>query len=42
MANAHPELIGLAKHIAPSNDENGVVSVLKEKFFLPDETVTKG
>lgn len=34
MANAHPDLIRIARHLAPSNDEDGVVQVLKETFGL--------
>ena len=30
MANAHPALKTLARHIAPSNDENGVMRVVRE------------
>lgn len=34
MANAHPALKAMAKHTAPSNDENGVLRVLRERFKL--------
>lgn len=34
MKNGHPDLIREAKHIAPSNDEAGVVTVLKKVFDL--------
>lgn len=34
MANAHPDLLRLARHVAPSNDENGVMRVVKETFGL--------
>ncbi|MBR2942542.1 MAG: HAD family phosphatase [Clostridia bacterium] len=30
MANAHPQLKAIAAHIAPSNDEDGVMRVIKE------------
>ncbi len=30
MENAHPELKALAKHIAPSNNDNGVMKVIKQ------------
>ena len=29
MANGHPELKALAKHIAPSNDDDGVMRILR-------------
>lgn len=32
MANAHPDLKTFCKHIAPSNEDEGVMAVLKEKF----------
>ena len=32
MANAHEHLQSVAKHIAPSNDENGVIKVISEWF----------
>lgn len=35
MANAHPTLIELADHVAPTNDEDGVAAVLREVFDLP-------
>lgn len=34
MENALPELKNIAKHIAPSNDENGVMRVIKTRFQL--------
>ncbi len=34
MANGHPDLIAIAKHIAPSNDEDGVMRVIRERFSL--------
>ncbi len=34
MANAHEQLRRAAKHIAPSNDENGVIKVISEWFDL--------
>lgn len=34
MENALPELKRIAKHIAPSNDENGVMRVIKSHFHL--------
>ncbi|MBP3656005.1 MAG: HAD family hydrolase [Clostridia bacterium] len=34
MANAHPDLKAMAKYIAPSNDEDGVLRVLRERFSL--------
>lgn len=34
MANALPQLKAVARHIAPSNDENGVIRVLRERFDL--------
>lgn len=34
MENAHPQLKAIAAHIAPSNDEDGVMRVIKEKFAL--------
>lgn len=34
MENAHPQLKQIARHIAPSNDENGVMRVLRERFAL--------
>jgi len=30
MANGHPQLKAAADHIAPSNEENGVVRVLQQ------------
>lgn len=32
MGNALPEVKAIAKHIAPTNDENGVMRVVKERF----------
>lgn len=34
MENAHPQIKEVAKYIAPSNDEFGVISVIKEKFNI--------
>ena len=34
MANAHPRLLELAKYTAPSNDEDGVMHVIRERFAL--------
>lgn len=34
MANAHPQLKAAARYIAPSNDEDGVMRVIKERFSL--------
>ena len=34
MENGHPRLKNIARHIAPSNDEYGVMQVLKERFIL--------
>ena len=34
MQNALPEIRAAAKHIAPSNDENGVVRVIRERFHI--------
>jgi hydroxymethylpyrimidine pyrophosphatase-like HAD family hydrolase len=34
MANAHPTVRELAEHVAPSNEEDGVASVLAEIFAL--------
>lgn len=33
MANAHPQLKAIAAHIAPSNDEDGVMRVIKETIL---------
>ena len=33
MANALEEIKRIAKHIAPGNDENGVLRVITERFF---------
>ena len=32
MANGHPDLIAAAKYRAPSNEEDGVMRVLRETF----------
>ena len=32
MANAHPDLIAAADHVAPTNDEDGVARVLAGLF----------
>ena len=34
MANSHPKLLAMAKYIAPSNDDNGVMRVIYERFSL--------
>ena len=34
MANAHPDLKAISKHIAPSCDEDGVMRVIRERFSL--------
>lgn len=34
MENAHPRLKQIARHIAPSNDEDGVMRVIRERFSL--------
>lgn len=34
MENAHETLKAMARHIAPSNDEDGVMRVLRERFHL--------
>lgn len=34
MENAHPQLKAMAKYIAPSNDEDGVMRVIRERFNL--------
>lgn len=34
MGNAHPKLRALAKYIAPTNDEDGVLRVIRERFSL--------
>lgn len=34
MENAHPQLKAMARHIAPSNDDNGVIRVIRERFSL--------
>lgn len=36
MENGHPELKQIADHIAPSNDENGVVRAIQSYFHLPE------
>lgn len=35
MANAHPELKAAARFEAPSNDENGVIRIIRERMGLP-------
>ena len=32
MANGHPDLLAAAKYRAPSNEDDGVMSVLRETF----------
>jgi len=34
MANSHPKLLKIAKYTAPSNDEDGVMRILRERFSL--------
>ena len=34
MENALDSIKAAAKHVAPSNDDNGVVRVIKERFSL--------
>ena len=34
MANSHPALLAMAKYTAPSNDEDGVMRVIRERFSL--------
>ena len=34
MENAHPRLKAMARHIAPGNDEDGVLRVIREKVLL--------
>ena len=34
MANAHPSVLDLAEHTAPSNEDDGVAAVLEELFEL--------
>ena len=34
MKNSHPKLLAMAKYIAPSNDEDGVMRVIRERFSL--------
>lgn len=36
MENAHPALKKLARHIAPSNDDNGVMRVVRERLGLTE------
>ncbi|GAA0922519.1 Cof-type HAD-IIB family hydrolase [Streptomyces thermoalcalitolerans] len=36
MANAHPEVIGRARHLAPSNNDNGVLRTIARLLHLPD------
>ena len=33
MENAHPELKRICKHIAPSNDDNGVMRVIRREIL---------
>lgn len=33
MENAHPQLKAIARHIAPTNDENGVIAVIRENVL---------
>ena len=33
MENAHPQLKQIARHIAPSNDQNGVIAVIRENVL---------
>jgi Cof subfamily protein (haloacid dehalogenase superfamily) len=35
MANAHPEVIGRARHLAPSNTDNGVLRTITRLLHLP-------
>jgi Cof subfamily protein (haloacid dehalogenase superfamily) len=35
MANAHPEVIGRARHLAPANSENGVLRTIARLLHLP-------
>jgi hydroxymethylpyrimidine pyrophosphatase-like HAD family hydrolase len=35
MANAHPEVIGRARHLAPSNNDNGVLRTITRLLHLP-------
>ncbi|MEU7382855.1 MULTISPECIES: Cof-type HAD-IIB family hydrolase [unclassified Streptomyces] len=35
MANAHPEVIGRARHLAPSNNDNGVLRTIARLLHLP-------
>ena len=34
MENALPQLKAAAKYVAPSNDDNGVLRVIRERFSL--------
>ena len=36
MANSHEKLLAMAKYTAPSNDEDGVMRVIYERFFSED------
>lgn len=36
MENAHPRLKEMARHIAPSNDEDGVMRVIRREFGLTE------
>ena len=33
MENAHPQLKAIARYIAPTNDENGVIAVIRENVL---------
>ncbi|WP_073948876.1 Cof-type HAD-IIB family hydrolase [Streptomyces kebangsaanensis] len=35
MANAHPEVLGRARHLAPSNNDNGVLRTIARLLHLP-------
>lgn len=35
MANAHPDIIGRARHLAPSNNDNGVLDTITRLLHLP-------
>ncbi|MEU0060945.1 Cof-type HAD-IIB family hydrolase [Streptomyces sp. NPDC006334] len=35
MANAHPEVVGRARHLAPSNNDNGVLRTIARLLDLP-------
>ncbi len=34
MGNAHPSVLEVADHVAPTNDEDGVATVLAQLFDL--------